>query len=294
MQSRRSAVVRLGYRHDLYDFPFVALPAISLRVTDTNGTPYPSAAYAPDGTLWWRLTHRPGSKRKYGDELKTSAWLCYHVGQGGVFTMAMLRAALGENDRPNSNEHLNRRLRALRERDGWVIYSNKDDGTLAVNEYRVAAIGWHPGLETERSKSGAVSLATRRKLFDRDGNRCVVCGVGSGEAYPGEPDVLAVLTAGHIVPNDRGGSSSDLNNLRTECKRCNEPVRQEIRSPETISEIRPLVRKLQLDQKRRLLSWIDQGQRGRDVVDEIYDKIRVQPPEFRDEVAEILRRSLSQ
>lgn len=247
---------------------------------------YPPEAYAPDGVLWWGV--HSGRGRDYGAELKICAWLAFNRPVGSTFTMRDLRTALGSGV-ANDDEHLNRRLRQLRSRDGWVIPSNKDDGSIPVGTYRVEVVGWHPGLGTERATNTAISLSVRRRVFERDGSRCRVCNVGSGEEYPGEPGTSAVMTVGHIIASDDGGSSSDLNNLRTECKHCNEPVRQEIRVPKTLREILPDVRNLKRDEKAKLLSWVLAKQRSRDKLDVVYDDIRRLSPDERAELEDKLR-----
>ncbi|WP_396712057.1 HNH endonuclease [Microbispora sp. H11081] len=184
--------------------------------------------------------------------------------------MTDLRRALGDNN-PNNAEHLNRRLRRLR-RDGWRVPSNVDDRTLPVGTYRLEAKGWHPGLGT-RPRSEEVSAADRRRVFDRDNWRCVVCGVGSGEPYPEDPASRAVLTVGHRIPRDLGGSV-EIDNLQTECKRCNEPLRQELGLPETLAELLPQVRRFTTADLKTLLSWLQAKQRIRTRVDTAYDRAR--------------------
>lgn len=258
-------------------------------MNDNSETTYPPEAYAPDGIVWWGK-HVSNGKRDYGAELKICAWLAFNCPVGSTFTMKDLRAALGSDEaEANSDEHLNRRLRQLRSRDGWVIPSNKDDGRIPVGVYRVDEVGWHPGLGLDRAKNTAVSQAVRRRVFERDGSRCKVCGVGSGEEYPGEPGSVAVMTVGHITANEHRGSSSDLNNLQTECKRCNEPVRQEIRVPKTLREVLPDVRNLKREEKARLLSWMRANQRTRDKLDMAYDDVRRLSPAERAELEEKLR-----
>jgi hypothetical protein len=117
--------------------------------------------------------------------------------------------------------------------------------------------------------------------LDRDGNRCVLCGVGSGEAYPGEPSSKAVLTVGHFRANALEGEAG-LDNLRAECSRCNEPMRDELSSGETADDVWPRLRRLKAEEKRKLLSWIDAGQRTRSDLDREYDSVRVLPPGQRD------------
>jgi 5-methylcytosine-specific restriction endonuclease McrA len=259
-------------------------------MTGQSGVPYPPEAYAPDGTLWWRLKTHPGKRTRYGDELKLMAWLTFNKHVGDTATMPELRAALGDEVVPNSAEHLNRRLRALRHRDGWIIFSKNDDGNLPVGVYRIERKGWHPGRGTSRGPSNAVSKNMRRRVFERDGSRCVVCGVAGGEPYPSEPNAKATLTVGHIVPGALGGSSKDINNLRTECKRCNEPVRHELRPPETLEQVLPDIQKLKNSEQQRLLSWFDHGYRTRDKLDQVYDRARQLSPDDKEELKARLRR----
>ncbi|WP_167140211.1 HNH endonuclease [Diaminobutyricimonas sp. TR449] len=260
-------------------------------MTDFEGE-YPSEAYAPDGTtLWWELDRWPDKpKQKYGGERRLAAWLAFNVEVGETFTMPELRAALGDGVVPNEAEHLNRRLRKLRE-DGWELPTRKDDGSLPPGVYRLDAKGWHPG-EGDRPRGNSVSQGVRRRVLDRDNSRCVHCGVAAGEPYPGEPETSAVITIGHRVPNAHGGSSSDLNNLQAECKRCNEPVRQALRSPETLEELRPDVLSLKGDEAKKLESWLLAGHRLRDRVDAIYDRVRRLSAGEREELKEILSRKI--
>jgi hypothetical protein len=283
-----------GRRHRyLHVVARLSSPATTYEVTGQAGIPYPPEAYAPDGTLWWKLKTHPGKKMRYGAELKLMAWLTFNTEVGDTVTMPELRAALGNDVVPNDDEHLNRRLRKLRPRDKWIISSKKDDGSLPVAVYRIDLKGWHPGVGTPREPDNAVSQGTRRRVLERDGRRCLVCGVAGGEPYPNEPDTRAALTVGHIIPRALGGSSEDTNNLRTECKRCNEPVREEIRSPETLEQVLPDIRKLNIEYKQRLLSWFDHGYRTRDKLDQVYDRARQLSPDDKKELEARLRRMVS-
>jgi 5-methylcytosine-specific restriction endonuclease McrA len=226
--------------------------------------------YASNGVLWWKLTTVPGAKREFGQERRLAAWLWFTRDIGDVFTMKDARAALGKAA-PETAEHLNRRLRALRP-DDWVIVSYKDDRSLPVDTYRLDAKGSRVWLG-ERNPRNAVSAATRRLVLDRDGQRCQVCGIGSGEPYPGEPGIRAKMTVGHRVPQERGGSN-DPDNLRTECARCNEPVRHEVADPETYKEVFAVVRKLKNEELKSLATWLQSGERARSKLDYAYDRAR--------------------
>lgn len=235
---------------------------------------YPAEAYSKSGALWWDAP-------KVGAERKLAAWLFFNREEGQTFTMRDLRSALGDGVVSNQAEHLNRRLRNLRP-DGWIIPSNKDDRSLPVGVYRLERKGWHPGLGPRPARE-AVSGGTRRRVFDRDGRRCVICAVGGGEPYPDDPTSRAVLTIGHRIPQHLGGSSADPDNLQVECKRCNEPVRSDLGSPETLGQILPDIRLLTKAELQSLLMWLRQGHRSRNRLDVIFDRVRMLSAEERAE-----------
>lgn len=53
----------------------------------------------------------------------------------------------------------------------------------------------------------------RRRVYERDGHRCVECGRPESEENP--------LTIDHIIPRSRGGTDAETN-LQTMCFRCNQ------------------------------------------------------------------------
>lgn len=241
---------------------------------ETADRGYSAEAYSPDGTLWWRLEMSPDVNRRFGDEQKISAYLACHVGLNGIFTMRDLRAALGVDTIPNGAEHLNRRLRNLRLRDGWAIPSAKDDGNLAHDQYQVRKIGWHPGTGRPRPKNGAPSDSTRRKVFARDRSVCQVCFTPGGELYVDMPEKVARLTLGHRVPDKRLDNKATVDELQTECARCNETVRDELFDPVTLPEIMPTVRNLRRQDKLELLRWFGAGRRSVSPVEQAYGNLR--------------------
>ena len=238
--------------------------------------------YASNGTLWWKLTHVPGTRQRFGGEKRLAAWLGFELQLGDTFTMKDLRNALGaDEDVPEDAEHLNRRLRKLREED-WKITSYKDDRNLPTDTYRLDDKGKRLWLG-ERNQRNEVSLRIRRLVFDRDGNRCVRCGIGAGEEYPGNPGKYARMTIGHRVPRERGGTL-DPDNLFTECAWCNEPMRDQVADPETYVEVMAVVRNLRGDDLRSLLTWMQNGRRSRSRLDEAYDRARMLSPSEQDQM----------
>lgn len=255
---------------------------------------YPPEAYAPNGELWWRLAHTPGSKRSFGDERKIAAYLACTKKVGDTFTTRELREQLGQDGAANTNEHFQRRIRALRShRDGWQIASYQDDRTLEAEHYRIDKIGWHPGLGPRPADLQAVSARTRTTVLRRDGSRCQVCGVGDGEPYPDQPDRMAVMTVGHVLSRDFKGTS-DLGNLRAECALCNEQLRSDAAKPESPEEVWKAVRKLPTASVVRLQQWLVAGHRTRDALDETYDRVRKLAPADRDALRERIERMTGQ
>lgn len=235
---------------------------------------------------WWKLRVAPGTSRPFGGEKRLAAYLYFNVPVGGTFTMRQLREALGEEDTPEQAEHLNRRLRNLKPQ-GWRFTSYKDQYGQAMDEYVLQEKGNKLWLG-EATKRSNISAALKRQVYERDYNRCVICGVGAGEPYPGEPGTAARLTAGHRTAEARYGEAS-LDNLQTECARCNEPARDTPPNPEVLGEVMAAVKQLGAAEKATLLAWLESGYRHRSRVDFAFDRTRKLAASEKDQVMEFLR-----
>lgn len=247
---------------------------------------YPPDAFAPTGDLWWTLKTWPGKRMRFGAEVKIASWLQFNADVGSLHTLRDLRRVLGEKGKPEAQEHFNRRVRKLRD-FGWEILSARDDASLQPDQYRLQKKGDPIWLGKSRFAQPQPSAAVRREVFDRDGRRCVLCGIGAGEEYPNRPGRHARLTLGHVVANLRGGATT-ADNLRTECSLCNEPVRAEAATVEDLATLLERVKRLGRSDKERLLDWIRAEKRSRDAVDVLFDLIRSLPAAQRDEVRERL------
>ena len=115
-----------------------------------------------------------------------------------------------------------------------------------------------------------------------------MCFVGAGEEYPNEPGSRARMTVGHLRANALAGSV-DLLNLRTECARCNETVRDEFSVGEGTDVIWPKVRRLSKSDKTTLLIWLDQGIRPSTEVAMIFDAITNQSPDIQQDIVDRLK-----
>lgn len=58
----------------------------------------------------------------------------------------------------------------------------------------------------------------RARLFERDGNKCHLCGLPMSIYHPNHP---LGATIDHLIPRSQGGNN-DISNLKLAHKRCNE------------------------------------------------------------------------
>lgn len=244
-----------------------------------------------DDEPWWELDVWPGTKKPLGDEPRIAAWLAFNKEIGETFTTDELREVLGHRlskTSRNDREHFQRRIRALRgPRDKWLIPSTKHDRNVDSGHYRLDAIGWHPSLGKRAPDNSRVSTKVRREVLARDHERCFHCGVISNQPYPDYPDRTATMTVGHVVPAEFGGLPI-ASNLRAECALCNESVRSATAPPESPQVVQVAANNLNQRDRARLLQWVLAGQRGRDKVDEAYDRFRHLAPGDQAEFADWL------
>lgn len=173
------------------------------------------------------------------------------IGEGNKFTKLELNKAIpfyAQNDR---------RMRDLRE-CGWVIDNYKVNPALAPDEYLVRRIGVRIDLGERPPKPArkTISGAKRRRILERDGHMCAICGVPAGEPFPDAPDRRAVLTLGYLIAVADGGTD-DENNLRAECQRCGSESRDHTLAPPTTDAV--LTHALDIPsrkEKKRLFAWM--------------------------------------
>lgn len=179
------------------------------------------------------------------------------VGAGNRFTMKQLNLAVPDVVQTD------RRMRDLREM-GWKIDNYKSNPNLAPEQYLVREVGIRVDLGEKRPASmrKTIAGAKRRRIFERDGGACRICGVAGGQEFPDAPGRNAVLSIGHIVPKDRGGSDND-ENLQIECQRCNDEARNNTQTPVDPAEVLATIRNLRGGHKtkKEVVSWMLAGKR---------------------------------
>lgn len=108
-----------------------------------------------------------------------------------------------------------RRVRELRNEEGYQILTHNDRSELKPGEYL---------LETPKPQPAfarAISKETRAYVLDRNGFTCQMCGAVAGEPHPYDPTRKTRLHLGHIIDKSLGGTD-DAANLRAICSVCNE------------------------------------------------------------------------
>jgi 5-methylcytosine-specific restriction endonuclease McrA len=142
-----------------------------------------------------------------------------------------------------------RRLRELRDEEGWPILSHRDRADLKPGEYVLESTKRRPAF------ARGVSKETRAIVYARNGNTCQLCGVAAGDADPYQSERTIRLTLGHIVDKSKGGTD-DVSNLRALCTNCNEGL-QNI-SPPKPSQIDLLtyLRRATREDQKAALKWL--------------------------------------
>ncbi len=218
---------------------------------------------------------------RLSSRMRVALWLALEVGEGNRFEKQAMRDAIP------GVEQLDRRMRDLRD-IGWVILNYKDTPLLSPNELLLESIGdliWEPDYRPE-SRRG-VSAADKRRVFDRDNNRCVVCGIAAGEEYPDNPARRARLTIGHLVPKGRRGWD-DLDNLRTECAMCNETARHTTDAGVDPDLLKARIQALPHRERATLARWVLANKRNFTETERLWAQYRQLPAPQRDDLRTFL------
>lgn len=146
-------------------------------------------------------------KTKGGARKKLREFFLQNI--GSVLHAEQLREVSG-----NINEWA-RRVRELRDEEGYKILSHNDRSQLKPGEYLLETAKPEPAFAREISKE------TRAFVLDRNGFTCQMCGAVAGEAHPYDTSRKTRLHLGHIIDKSQGGTD-DASNLRAICSVCNE------------------------------------------------------------------------
>ena len=142
-----------------------------------------------------------------------------------------------------------RRVRELRNEEGYQILSHKDRADLKPNEYILETSERLPAFKRDVSKE------TRAFVLERNGYTCQMCGMAAGDPDPFNSQRTVRLTIGHIIDKSKGGEDSPQN-LRAVCMNCNEGLQNS--SPPKPDRILLLaqVRRATIQDQEALLEWL--------------------------------------
>jgi hypothetical protein len=142
-----------------------------------------------------------------------------------------------------------RRVRELRNEEGYQILSHKDRSDLKPNQYILETTARLPAFKRDVSKE------TRAYVLERNGYTCQMCGIAAGDTDPYNSERTIRLTMGHIIDKSKGGDDSPQN-LRAVCTNCNEGLQNS--SPPKPDRILLLaqVRRATIQDQEVLLEWL--------------------------------------
>lgn len=144
-----------------------------------------------------------------------------------------------------------RRLRELREQEGWKILSHNDSTDLKPGQYML--------LEAPLDKplpnfSRQISARLRAEVLDRNGFTCQMCGITPGELDPLTQRKVR-LHIGHIKDKSLGGKD-ELSNLRTLCSSCNQGAKNVTTEKPSSIWLLSQIRRAGLEEQKIVYEWL--------------------------------------
>lgn len=142
-----------------------------------------------------------------------------------------------------------RRVRELRNEEGYQILSHKDRADLKPGQYLLETTVRIPAFKR------GISKETRAWVLERNGYTCQMCGVAAGDPDPlGGPRTVR-LTIGHIKDKSKGGDDTPQN-LRAICTNCNEGLQNTaLPKPDRIYLLSQ-ARRATINDQKALLNWL--------------------------------------
>lgn len=142
-----------------------------------------------------------------------------------------------------------RRVRELRNEDGYEILSHKDRSDLRPNQYLMTTISRSPTFKRNISKE------TRAWVLERNGYTCQMCGSAAGDPDPLGSNRTVRLTMGHIIDKSKGGDDSPQN-LRAVCASCNEGLQNtSLPKPDRV-HLLSQIRRATISDQKAVLDWL--------------------------------------
>ncbi|MBN2374541.1 HNH endonuclease [bacterium] len=142
-----------------------------------------------------------------------------------------------------------RRVRELRNEDGYQILSHKDRASLKPNQYIMETFERVPAF------TRGISKETRAWVLERNGYTCQMCGVAAGDPDPFGGNRTVRLMIGHIIDKSKGGEDTPYN-LRAVCTNCNEGLQNKsLPKPDRI-HLLAQIRRATIQDQEAVLNWL--------------------------------------
>lgn len=181
---------------------------------------------------------RPGSKERIRQFLIAN--------KGRIVTNIEIRNAVGAGV-----SEWARRVRELREEEGWPIITHHDSTALKPGQYLLADDPpEHSGIVFGRP----ISTKLRAAVLDRNGFTCQMCGLTPGEIDPSTGRKVR-LHIGHIKDKSLGGRD-ELSNLRALCSTCNQGAKNVTAEKPSAIWLLSQVRRAGIDDQKSVYSWL--------------------------------------
>ena len=143
-----------------------------------------------------------------------------------------------------------RRLRELRDEEGYEILSHKDRDDLKPGQYLLLTDKRRPVLPR------GISKETRAYVLDRNGYTCQSCGLAAGDQDPYDQERKVRLVMGHIIDKSKGGSD-DPGNLQALCTNCNEGLQNAGITRPDLRQLLTQIRRATKEDQLYVLKWLE-------------------------------------
>ncbi len=161
---------------------------------------------------------------------------------GKVMTSDELRQVAGKSEWA-------RRVRELRNEEGYQILTHNDRADLKPGDYLLDNPKPQPAFERSISKE------LRALVLERNGFTCQMCGAVAGESHPYDSTRKTRLHLGHITDKSQGGKD-EPSNLRALCSVCNEGASNLTLDRPTISKLLIQLRRAKKEDQLQALVWL--------------------------------------
>jgi len=144
-----------------------------------------------------------------------------------------------------------RRVRELRDEEGWPIITNNDSASLKPGQYLLTEL---PPTKPDIKFVRGLSARVRAEVLDRNGFTCQMCGLTPGDIDPATGRKVR-LHVGHIVDKSLGGKD-ELSNLRALCSTCNQGAKNVTSEKPSSIWLLSQVRRAGVDEQRAVYDWL--------------------------------------